>query len=114
MSASVGYRPVSPSPATRTVPISHLGRFDTTELSSVMSHALGVPIFITAADHSRGFGFAAVPEAKCAGIFLGESAAQREYVVGLRKSVTLPWRSATSNEPYALAAQQALTTPPSQ
>ena len=113
-SASVGFQPVSPSPATRAVRILHLSRVDATELSSVMSYALGVPIFITPADHSRGFGFAAVPEAKCAEIFLGESVARREYVVAPGKSVTLAWRSATTNEPFALAAQQAVTTPPSQ
>ena len=112
-SATVGFQPVSPNSATRAVRISHLGRVNATELSSVMSHALGVPIFITAADHSRGFGFAAVPEAKCAEIFLGEFVAQREYVVAPGKSVTLAWRSATTNEPFALATLRALTTPPS-
>ena len=77
-SASTGFEPVSPSPAKPVVRILHLGRVDATELSSVMSHAHGVPIFITAADHSRGFGFAAVLESKCAEIFLSKSVAQRE------------------------------------
>ena len=54
-----------------------------------------------------------MPEAKCAEIFLGERGAQREYVVALGKSVTLAWRSATTNEPFALATQEALPTPPS-
>ena len=71
----MGFQPVSPSPATRAVRISHLGRVGATELSSVMSHALGLRIFMTAADHSGGFGFAAVPEAKCAKICQGESVA---------------------------------------
>ena len=51
--ASTGFQRVSLSPATRVVRISHLVRSDVTELSSVMFHALNVPIFITAADHSR-------------------------------------------------------------
>ena len=55
-SASTGFQPVSPSPTTQAVRISHLGRVDATELSSVMSHALGVPIFITATDYSQRCG----------------------------------------------------------
>ena len=103
-SASTGFQPVSPSSATRAVRISHLGRVDATELSSVMSHALGVPIFITAAVHSRGFGFAAVPGTKCAEIFLGESVAQREWAAP-GKSIMLAGRLDTTNKPFALATQ---------
>ena len=111
--ASTGLQPFSRSPATRAVRISR-GRVDATQLSLVLSHALGMPIFITAVDHRRGLEFAAVPEAKCAEIFMGESVLHRECVVAPEKSVTVVWQSATTNEPFAVATQKALTTPPSQ